>query len=234
MSIFKTRIWLVAYNTEIETDDIDVLRKYKYHSIFKYMEQTDYKNFLKNVEYKIDKKTFQKLITQPNLFNSGSRWNCKNNRITPFTIEDHLTYVNLDMINDEAHLLKSEFKRDLQGCYFIEATWFTYAKISIDEILMILDGIHDGSNGGENTFTFNKCFIYETLNNQCKKFPTEICSLISEFSEDIYCMDISAMFPTTRTHSTIERADKIITIMKNKNNIIDSYQDIMNFKFSGY
>ena len=47
-------------------------------------------------------------------------------------------------------------------------------------------------------------------------------------------MDISAMFPTTRTHSTIERADKIITIMKNKNNIIDSYQDIMNFKFSGY
>ena len=102
MSIFKTRIWLVAYNTEIGTDDIDVLRKYKYHSIFKYMDKTDYKNFLKNIEYQIDKKTFQKLITNPRQFNSGTRWTSKNNRITPFSIEDHLTYVNLDMINDEA------------------------------------------------------------------------------------------------------------------------------------
>ena len=76
--------------------------------------------------------------------------------------------------------------------------------------------------------------MYNYLVSSWGKTFTIICSLISEFSEDIYCMDISAMFPTTRTHSTIERADKIITIMKNKNNIIDSYKDIMNFKFSGY
>jgi len=238
MLIFKTRIWVVAYNVETNTninvEEIDVLRKYKYHSIFSHMNKTDYDNFLQKIEYQIDRKTFKKLITNPQKFNSYTRWNSKkkNYQLTPFCIEDHLTYINFDAIDDEAHLLKSELNSDENGCYFIEATWYTIAQqFSTDDILMILDGIHDGSNGGENTFSFNKQSIYNILKKYfIKIFPTEICSIISNYTEDIYCFDISAMFPTTKTHSTIEREDKIITVMKT-NNKIQTYEEIMNYEF---
>lgn len=229
MSYFKTRIWIVGFNTNIDTEEIDILRKYKYHNIFRYMDKIDFDIFSQKIEYKINKQTFQKLLTNPRKFNSGYRWNSNKNRLTEFSVEDHLTYVDLDCIEDEAHLLKSEIKYDENDCYFIESTWFSkIEKINIDDILFILDGINDGSNGGENIFSFNKQTIYNSLKKTI--LPIEICSLISEYTEDIYCFDISAMFPTTRTHSSKERGNKIFSRFKTKNKLPE-YEKIMKFEF---
>ena len=115
MSFFKTRVWYVTYDEKFTFDkyeDEDVLSKYKYHYMFKFMSDEDFRDFKKNVEYTIDKDTFHKLIRNPDKFCCNSRFS-SGNQLTKFTIEDSFIYIFTNDESTESYLLKSEFKFDV-------------------------------------------------------------------------------------------------------------------------
>jgi len=69
---------LLSMKTLLIYEDEDVIRKYRYHYMFKFMSDNDFRDFKKNVEYTIDKKTFHELIRNPEKFCCNSRFKGSN------------------------------------------------------------------------------------------------------------------------------------------------------------
>ncbi len=196
MSFFKTRVWYVTFNENTFDiyEDEDVIRKYRYHYMFKFMSDNDFRDFKKNVEYTIDKKTFHELIRNPEKFCCNSRF--KGNQLTKFTIEDSFIYIFTDNGSTESHLLKSEFKFDKDGFGIIESTWYTpLQNIELCDIENALESMADGWCGGYYEYEFNKHEIKKTLLNIKKNLSEDIIDIITELATEIYCFDASAVMP---------------------------------------
>ena len=201
MSFFKTRVWYVTFNENTFDiyEDEDVIRKYKYHYMFKFMSDDDFRDFKKNVEYTIDKKTFHELIRNPEKFSCNSRFSSKENQLTKFAIEDTFIYIFADNGTTESHLLKSEFKFDKDGFGIIECTWYApLQNIELCDIEVSLNSMADGWCGGYYEYEFNKHEIKKTLLDVKKNLSEDIIDIITKLATEIYCFDASAVMPTRK------------------------------------
>jgi hypothetical protein len=226
MSFFKTRVWYVTFNENVfdKYEDEDVIRKYRYHYMFKFMSDNDFQDFKKNIEYIIDKKTFHKLLKNSKNFSCNIRFD--NNSLTPFTIEDTFIYIFTSGGSFQSHLLKSEFKIDKDGFGLIECTWYTPLRnVEKCDIENALESMADGWCGGYYEYLFNKHEIKKILLNIKKNLSEDIIDIISELAADTFLFDSSAVMPTRSRHE--EEYSKTISIIPYKPN----YEHIMKQTF---